>query len=221
MDILDGSGPLRPICTELKIARDFALKPNNERPDWLKHKSVQTTFMKSLHSLLFPTTFAVSLRDKIVKVWSDIVEVGDVSEQQLVSLEHTYQSIPLQIRMGLLKTQIGSWTTSTRMSEPQELQCLFGCDSEDRITHYAECDVLWSLCGQALGIKPSPFISSRLCIINAAPYRGQLVGLVHHVYHYCKHQLVAHPQGGFRQPEALRMVDVATKAAAAFASNLS
>ena len=45
----------------------------------------------------------------------------------------------------LIKTLINSWTTSRRLHEPTIHPCLFCGEHEDDLSHYLNCEFLWTI----------------------------------------------------------------------------
>ena len=93
----------------------------------------------------------------------------------------------LFIRTCWLRTAAGGWTTSIRMHSDVKLcHCLFGCtDSEDVLTHYLCCPILWCLARKISGIHETDVsIISKLPIRD--PSKNKLVLLDHgHILYHC------------------------------------
>ena len=92
------------------------------------------------------------------------------------------------IRFCWLRTACGGWTTSARMhGEVSFDQCIFACHcSEDTLSHYLQCPVLWSLAREISRTNElSCSINARLSL--SEPSRDQLVLLAfcHSIYHTC------------------------------------
>ena len=67
----------------------------------------------------------------------------------------------MHVRMIVIKTWCGAWTTSYRMREKDLLDCLFGCHGEkDNIAHYLRCPCLWKTIDKVL-LRDDHIISVR------------------------------------------------------------
>ena len=97
------------------------------------------------------------------------------------------QEISPCVRTCWLRTAAGGWTTSIRMhSDVLLCRCMFGCiDSEDVLTHYLCCPILWCLAREISGISETDVsIISRLSI--QYPSKDKLVLLAYcHVLYHC------------------------------------
>ena len=90
------------------------------------------------------------------------------------------------VRTCWLRTAAGGWTTSIRMhSDVQFCTCFFGCtDSEDALTHYLCCPILWCLARELSGIREADVsIVSRLSIQDPSKDKLILLAYCHVVYH--------------------------------------
>ena len=90
--------------------------------------------------------------------------------------------------MCTFKTDIGGWTTSSRMHERDLRSCLLGCcGASDDINHYMQCSPLWQIACGALGVVDPFDFSKRLCIVSPSPDNAQLLALVFSLYHSAHH----------------------------------
>ena len=90
------------------------------------------------------------------------------------------------IRFCWLRTICGGWTTSIRMhAEVPFSKCIFACaHSEDCLTHYLCCPVLWCLAREISGLnETSVSIESRLSLVNPTPAQFTLLAMCHSIYH--------------------------------------
>ena len=90
------------------------------------------------------------------------------------------------VRTCWLRTAAGGWTTSIRMHSDTMLHtCMFGClDSEDVLSHYLACSILWSLAREISGIREFEVsINSRISILNPSKDKLLLLAYCHVLYH--------------------------------------
>ena len=90
------------------------------------------------------------------------------------------------VRTCWLRTAAGGWTTSIRMhSDVLLCRCMFGCiDSEDVLTHYLCCPILWCLAREISGINETDVsIISRLSIQDPSKDKLVLLAFCHVLYH--------------------------------------
>ena len=124
------------------------------------------------------------------------------------------------VKMCVLKTWVGGWTTSRRMHEEVVMDCLFGChDQQDTLVHYLHCAPLWLLAGEALGVV-SPFnIAERLCIASPTVEHCQLLALCFQGYHYAKSLCVGEGESRLQKQDAQRMQTAVQQALRSFVHN--
>ena len=86
-----------------------------------------------------------------------------------------------------LKTVANAWTTSYRMHERTRLKCLFGCDAPDRIDHYLDCYILWSILHDSFEGEFPPSLFARLNF-SISPSRKMLIVIAtaFEIYHALK-----------------------------------
>ena len=139
-----------------------------------------TSNARAIYQLLLlgslPSLLAVSLSHQFVLPvdwYTHVVAVLNISK------EH--------VKMCVLKTWIGGWTTSICMHEPFRMNCLFGCRLEkDELLHYLQCSPLWQLSAEALRVSVPLDLRERLCILNPLVERMQLLALCFQGYYYAK-----------------------------------
>ena len=94
-------------------------------------------------------------------------------------------------KTSMRHTQCPKWITFEVMGQAVNAAftlwpCIFGCES---LTHYLECDPLWTLCVSHTGLGidalslPSPH---RLCLTNPSPSSLRLCGIACWLYHTLK-----------------------------------
>ena len=91
------------------------------------------------------------------------------------------------IRTCWLRTAAGGWTTSIRMHSDVKLcTCMFGCtDSEDVLTHYLGCPILWSLAREISGLCETDIsIISRLSVRDPSKDKLILLAYCHVLFHF-------------------------------------
>jgi len=89
--------------------------------------------------------------------------------------------------MAWFKTVTNAWCTSSRMHEPTILKCIFGCRDEcDKLSHYLECHVLWSILAEVFpgDIANSPY--SRVNYVKPSLRKLCLISCVFEIYHAMK-----------------------------------
>ena len=72
--------------------------------------------------------------------------------------------------MMIIKTWNNSWTTSARFHDDNPLKCILGCDENDCITHYIQCNPFWDRIydgteGRCIDLVKPP--AEKLCLVNA------------------------------------------------------
>ena len=86
--------------------------------------------------------------------------------------------------MCCIKSWCNAWTTSTRMHDALQMQCLFGCKGEkDSIQHYLQCERLWNTVFQQLRISPFDDVLERLAIKNPSKEKVTTLAVVFVIYH--------------------------------------
>ena len=106
------------------------------------------------------------------------------------TLHNVLESLNPFVRFCWLRTVCGGWTTSIRMhAEVSFSQCVFACPcSEDVLTHYLQCPVLWCLAREISGINElSCSIDARLSLAEPRPDQLILFAFCHSIYHTCLH----------------------------------
>jgi len=94
----------------------------------------------------WPKTFAHKL--EAIPSLSDLVPpLGGwhLDSERHISLCSTCGHLGVRTSMAAIKSWANAWTTTTRMHEAEELQCIFGCDAPDNLDHYLSCDPLWTM----------------------------------------------------------------------------
>ena len=91
------------------------------------------------------------------------------------------------VKMCVLKTWIGGWTTSARMGESVRMECIFGCKHEgDDLRHYIQCSPLWQLAGEAINVLPPFDLVERLCLVHPTSEKFVMLALAFQGYHHAK-----------------------------------
>ena len=62
-----------------------------------------------------------------------------LTEDLLRDLRRLLSRHPPRIRLGVLRTCLGQWTTTTRMHADYRWNCIWGCGGPDSIEHYLTC----------------------------------------------------------------------------------
>ena len=94
------------------------------------------------------------------------------------------------VRWAIVKTLLGSWTTSRRMHSLgyEHTPCLFGCpDGRDDWSHYTSCKVLWSITACVAGHRRShtdPALNMAECLLT--PEGCISVYLAFRMYQACR-----------------------------------
>ena len=76
------------------------------------------------------------------------------------------------------------------MHEPHPLDCIFGCNSDDTMSHYLECPVLWSIANHFYKKESSVMLCDRMCFRNPTVNKLQRLTMCHGVYHACKNDIM-------------------------------
>ena len=103
-----------------------------------------------------------------------------------ISIHNTLEPLNPFVRFCWLRTICGGWTTSVRMhAEVPLCTCLFACHhSEDVLSHYLCCPVLWCLAREISGInETSVSIDARLSFVNPHSDKFILLAYCHSLYH--------------------------------------
>ena len=86
-----------------------------------------------------------------------------------------------------LKTVCNAWTTSYRMHEEVFLSCVFGCVShKDKLEHYLECSVLWSLIDEVFLTSIGSSMLARCNISNPCESFAIMLTTAFNMYHTIK-----------------------------------
>jgi len=102
----------------------------------------------------------------------------------------SFQSCPASVKTSVFKTLINSWSTTHRYHEMHLWPCIFGCeDCKDELTHYLNCDPMWTLAVSAASL-PSSYLSlspsDRLCLFSNSVSGMRLLAVVSRGYHALK-----------------------------------
>ena len=151
-------------------------------------KSLQTTVYKVFSSAEKTHDVSRELTKKLVTTFGeDFANKARVRADWYLRLLNVLEHCKTHLKMCVLKTIIGGWTTSNRMHEPNKLSCVFGCKEEpDDIKHYIVCAPLWQITGEILGAQPPISLAERLCIDDPCPQGVVRLALAFHCYHYAK-----------------------------------
>ena len=102
----------------------------------------------------------------------------------LLSVLH---DVEIHTRMVWFKTVCGAWTTSHRMHEDRQLQCLFGCqDCKDTLRHYLYCPVIWQIAREVCPFEESSSLAVRLGMTSPSKQALNRLAIVFGIYHSVK-----------------------------------
>ena len=108
----------------------------------------------------------------------------------LTTLINTMQEVKIHTRMVWFKTVCGAWTTSHRLHEDLQLQCLFGCqDCKDTICHYLYCLVIWQIAREVCPNEDSSALAYRLGLDSPSMQSLNRLAIVFGIYHSIKNDL--------------------------------
>jgi len=109
--------------------------------------SVQQVMSKLLYPEMVSADFIGLFRRRISEAF--LLDLPD-SFCPLRILKSVLEKETMHVRMMVIKSWCGAWTTSYRMHEKVKLGCLFGChDEKDNIAHYLRCPHLWEVIEKA------------------------------------------------------------------------
>ena len=111
-----------------------------------------------------------------------------------------------------------TWFRGTRLHFEGRLKCLFGCDAPDRIDHYLDCYILWSILHDSFEGEFPPSLFARLNF-SISPSRKMLIVIatafeIYHALKICQRSIV---DQCFLSGRFAPVVRVATKLARASA----
>jgi hypothetical protein len=69
------------------------------------------------------------------------------------------------------------------MHEPDKLKCLFGCDADDKLEHYLNCHILWSVLDGVFGGNLSPNLFVRINFDEPSISQCHLIATAFEIYH--------------------------------------
>jgi len=173
--------------------------PNSEYPSHYKgvqSAAVQAFAVKEKTSDL-PKELTAKLR---VTLGLEIACRIPASVSWFSVLECQLSRCPLFVRVCWLKAICGAWCTSWRLHTGANYRCVFGCDAEDKFSHYISCPVLWLFPSGHLGLREESLaVEARLCLVEPSLAKLRALAFVHTLYHS-----VMHDSGCFSSPGELK-----------------
>ena len=94
------------------------------------------------------------LRRRLARFHMDLIERVRV-ERALEVLPALASSIPARVRAAVIRSWWNGWATSRRFQNRAGL-CIFGCQHEDSLEHYAHCGTVREFGCRSLALAPSP-----------------------------------------------------------------
>ena len=186
-------------CTNLSEAHEMGLNLNVS----IRHSggaagrarsstSVQAkVFKELLTAQVHPSKFWCNLlSDRLLALRpGEFFSKDSVSHECFLQLTKVLMTIKPGPRLMVIKTLVNSWSTSRRMHEPTILPCIFCGEGQDYLTHYLECDCLWTILITAANLDCFllPFsASARLGLMHPSEVRFKLLAGAFLVYHAIK-----------------------------------
>ena len=101
----------------------------------------------------------------------------------------TLSEISQSARAKVLKTWLNGWVTSSRMTEPELLNCLLGCEGkDDKLLHYLQCPRIYATAKFiASDTSDDPLIRCGLCCPSA--HSLLIVSCIFTAYHAVKNSV--------------------------------
>ena len=171
----------KPICENIqKLATDFSVGSNITQ-----NKSIQAAAQKAIIAHNDGYNFYPLLHRRCSPLGlSSIAVISRTDVQQALSVASDVSHV---VAMAWLKTITNAWCTSTRMHEAVSLPCIFGYkDCTDRLDHYVDCIILWSILHEAFGGRFSPCLVSRLNYSAPCPQKLIHIACAFEIYHALK-----------------------------------
>ena len=154
--------------------------------------SVQAQVFKELFaSQVHPSKFWCNLlSDRLLTLCpGEFFNKDSVSHECFQQLTKVLKTIKPGPRLMVIKTLVNSWSTPRRMHEPTILPCICCGEGQDYLTHYLECDCLWTILTTVANLDCS-FLSlsasARLGLMHPSKVRFKLLAGAFLVYHAIK-----------------------------------
>ena len=114
----------------------------------------------------------------------------DLDANSSLQLEESFwilKSMRKHEAMQVVKTWANAWATSSRYHENPVLPCIFGCPpspgSDDRLSHYIACPIMWSLAQDAIGTELPNTSLSRVGVCNPSVHTFNVIAALFQAYH--------------------------------------
>ena len=171
-----------------------------------KSDKVQANVLKALRPAMDNFSLGTLLAKKlVVTLGSTFAERIRLPALWFDSLRVVLDECKVFARVCWVRTVAGGWTTSVRMHEDVQLECLFGCpDSQDCMIHYLTCPILWNLASEFYPNEESISIEQRLSLLTPSKDKIQRLALCHAIYHACKNDTCCYLHGSLARPRIVQ-----------------
>ena len=175
-----GTGPFRDVAPACTLAKAASADQSNKR-------SVQSIALEQINSSTVDTEsfYKLLLRRTVV--------LGIGADEQNTTRYRIFKAVQIASQcarhdsLAWFKTVTNAWCTSYRMHEPRLLSCIFGCrDEPDELSHYLQCNILWSLIDVDFHGLIDSLIDGRLNYKHPSTTKVRIISCAYEVYHALK-----------------------------------